>query len=63
MTVIGAEGNAWIQKKGDPYWNDNRKPDADGRVVFDGLPEGDYTAHSGSKQQEFHLPGASEVRL
>ncbi len=63
VSVSGAEGNASLRKKDDNYWNDSRRPDAEGRVVFDGLPEGDYTVQSGAKRQEFHLPGTSEVRL
>lgn len=63
VTVFGAEGPAHLRKKGDPYWNDSRNASADGRVGFDGLPEGDYTVRSGSKSQDFHLPGTAEVRL
>ena len=63
VAVSGVDGSARLSKKGEPYWTMSATADAEGRVAFDGLPEGAYQVQCGQKSAEFDLPGTAEVRL
>ncbi len=64
VTVTGAEGQVLLRRAGeDRRVHKFQQAGADGRTVFDGIPDGDYTVQSGSKNQSFHLPGTTEVKL
>jgi hypothetical protein len=66
VTVRGAEGYAWVQRverEGTPSHFHKNVQSAEGEAVFDGLPAGEYTAQSGSKQATFRVPGARIVVL
>ena len=65
VTVLGADPGSHVTvfRRGPLPWNDRCTGDAEGRAVFRGIPEGDFTARSGSRTREFRVPDAVEVRL
>ncbi|HEU4395916.1 MAG TPA: hypothetical protein VFS92_10140, partial [Planctomycetota bacterium] len=62
VVVTGAEGTATLNSPGDArfvIWAQA----SDGRVVFDGIPEGEYMVNAGKKHQKFRVSGPTKVEL
>jgi hypothetical protein len=65
VTVEGVVGSAFLHttpREGLRH-NTSAQAGSDGRAVFDGLPAGEYEAHSGGRKATFRVPGTSVVRL
>jgi hypothetical protein len=62
VVVTGAEGTATLQTpEGVRFviWSQS----TDGRAVFEGIPEGEYTVNAGSKSKSFRVSGPTKVEL
>jgi hypothetical protein len=62
VTVTGAEGQVLVQSTGEERFS-VYQPTTEGKALFDGLPEGEYTVRSGQKSQTFRVPGTTSVNL
>ncbi|HEU4395363.1 MAG TPA: hypothetical protein VFS92_07340, partial [Planctomycetota bacterium] len=51
-----------IRRRDDPNWHCNTdRPGADGVIVLDGLPAGEYTIARGREELPFSVPAAADV--
>ena len=62
VTIEGATDPTWLMREGAQRHVSPQSP-TDGRVVFDGLPAGEYTASSGRRSAKLTVPGPEVVRL
>jgi len=63
LSIHGAQGQVHLRREGDRYFMRFQQAAREDRILFDGLPDGEYKVQAGGETRTVVLPGTTEVRF